>query len=124
MPAAAMAARSRWRRAVARGMLSAIIPIITPRRLHRHIPLRNIIRDLAAVAPARVAPAGAAGVLAQREALDQERILHFLQLDRRIAHIALADRHRGGFAVLPRPPAPAAAEDVHQQKTPAVGAEA
>src|SRR5258708_20441028 len=61
MPAAAMAASSRWRRAVARGMLSAFIPIITPRRLRRHIPLRNIVRDRAAVAQARVAPAAPAG---------------------------------------------------------------
>src|SRR5258707_4106513 len=61
MPAAAMAASSRWRRAAARGMLSAIIRIITPRRLRRHVPLRNIVRDRAAVAQARVAPAAAAG---------------------------------------------------------------
>src|SRR5260221_13593766 len=61
MPAAAMAASSRWRRAVARGLLSAVGPIITPRRLRRHVPLRNIVCDRAAVAQARVAPAAAAG---------------------------------------------------------------
>jgi len=37
--------------------------------------------------PAAMA-AGAAGVLAQREALDEERVLHFLQLDGRVAHVA------------------------------------
>src|SRR5258707_14905752 len=61
MPAAAMGASSRWRRAVARGLLSAVGPIITPRRLRRHVPLRNIVCDRAAVAQARVAPAAAAG---------------------------------------------------------------
>src|SRR5262249_24188828 len=204
MPAAAMAASSRWRRATSRVVLSTIVSILAPRRLRRHVSFRNIIHDLAAVAQAWVAPAaaaggaedqavarlhrhafrleellfgavaphknrlidsarlaavespgrilgalavhvgeglaerpighvdaapvgraaGAAGVLAQREALDQEGILHFLQLDRRVAHIALTDRDRRGFAVFAGPPAPAAAEDVHQQKTPAVGAEA
>src|SRR5258707_1475734 len=61
MPAAAMGASSRWRRAVARGLLSAVGPIITPRRLRRHVPLGNIVCDRAAVAQARVAPAAAAG---------------------------------------------------------------
>ena len=41
---------------------------------------------------------------------------------RRIAHVALADRHRGRFAVLVRPAAPAAAENVHQQEPPSIGA--
>src|SRR5262249_56891448 len=68
--------------------------------------------------------AGAAGVRAQCEALDQEGILDFLKLDRRIAHIALADRHRGRLAILAWPPAPAAAENVHQQETPAITSEA
>src|SRR5262249_5306090 len=69
-------------------------------------------------------PAGAAGIRAQRKALDQERILDLLQLDRRAAHVALADRDRRGLAVLVWPPAPAATEDVHQQETPAIGTEA
>src|SRR5262245_54293118 len=69
-------------------------------------------------------PAGAAGIRAQRELFDQERILNLLQFDRRAAHVALTDRNRRGFTVLVRPPAPAAAEDVHQQEAPPVRAEA
>src|SRR5262249_57964067 len=69
-------------------------------------------------------PAGAAGIGAQREPLDQERILNLLQLDRRAAHITLADRDRRRFAVLVRPPAPAAAENVHQQEAPPIRPEA
>ena len=41
--------------------------------------------------PAAMLP-GAAGIRAQGKALDQERILDLLQLDRRAAHVALADR--------------------------------
>src|SRR5262249_62081568 len=82
-------------------------------------------RPIGQLAPEPAAmTAGAAGVRAQCEALDQEGILDLLKLDRRIAHIALADRHRGGLAILARPPAPAAAENVHQQETPAIGSEA
>src|SRR5205823_10693432 len=68
--------------------------------------------------------AGATGIGAQCEALDQERILNLLQLDRRAAYVALADRDRGRLAVLVRSAAPAAAEDVHQETAPPVGAEA
>ena len=64
--------------------------------------------------------AGAPGIGAQREALDQERILNLLQLDRGAAHVALADRDRSGFAILVRPPTPPAAENVHQQEAPPV----
>src|SRR5262249_35107091 len=64
--------------------------------------------------------AGAAGIGAQREAFDQERILNLLQLDRGAAHVALADRNRSGLAVLVRPPTPPAAENVHQQEAPPV----
>src|SRR5215472_8461458 len=46
---------------MARGVLSAIISILASRRLPRHISFRDILRDLAAVAQARVAPAAAAG---------------------------------------------------------------
>src|SRR5689334_11042284 len=60
MPAAAMAASSRCRRAVAREMLSAIVPIFALRRLCRHISLRDVIRDLAPFAHVRIAPAAAA----------------------------------------------------------------
>src|SRR5258708_15538353 len=65
-------------------------------------------------------PAGTAAVGAQREALDQHRGLDLLQLDRRVAYAALADRDRGGFAVFGRPPAPAAAEDGHRQEAAAL----
>ena len=68
--------------------------------------------------------AGAAGIRAQGKALDQERILDLLQLDRRAAHVALADRDRRELAVLVRASAPAAAEDVHQQEAPPVRPEA
>ena len=68
--------------------------------------------------------ARAAGIGAQREALDQKWILNLLQFDRRAAHVALADGYRGGLAVLVRTAAPAAAENIHQQKTAAVGPEA
>src|SRR5258708_3262870 len=86
---------------------------VVPRRL-----LRGTVAELDAEPAAR--PAGTAAVGAQREALDQHRVLDLLQLDRRVAYVALADRDRGGFAVFVRTPAPAAAEDVHQQEAAAV----
>src|SRR5262249_25061679 len=57
--------------------------------------------------------AGAAGVNTQAVGFDQHRIFDLLQLDRRVAHVALADRHRGRFAVFVGPAAPAAAENIH-----------
>ena len=57
---------------------------------------------------------GAATVSTQAMVLDQERIVNFLQLDRRVAHVALADRNSGRLAVTLRASAPAAAEDVHE----------
>jgi hypothetical protein len=67
---------------------------------------------------------GAAAVLAQGMRLDQERIADLLQLDRRVAHVALAHRDRRRLAVLGRSAAPAAAENVHQQEAAAVLARA
>src|SRR5215468_2135200 len=61
MPAAAMATSRRLRRAAAREMLSAIIPILAPRRLDRHISLCDIVRDLAAFTLVRATPSAASG---------------------------------------------------------------
>src|SRR6266436_4474645 len=46
---------------ILRPVLARLVPVLAPRRRRRHISLRNIIGDLAAVAQARVAPSAAAG---------------------------------------------------------------
>src|SRR5215470_7952963 len=55
--------------------------------------------------------AGAAGVAPQRAAFDQHRALELDALDRAVAHVALADRHGRGLAILERSATPAAAFD-------------
>ena len=61
--------------------------------------------------------------LSSRKACSSTRngIADLLQFDRRVAHVALADRDAGRLAVLVRTPAPAAAENIHQQEAAAVG---
>src|SRR5262249_10957805 len=79
--------------------------------------LPEVPTPFARVAPGQGEPepaamlAGAAGILAQRAALDQHRALELDALDRAVAHVALAHRHGGGLAVLVRPSAPAATLD-------------
>src|SRR5262249_31004171 len=62
--------------------------------------------------------AGAAGIGAQRAAFDQHRALELDPFDRAVAHVALAHRDGAGFAVLERPPAPAAALDALHHEPP------
>ena len=62
--------------------------------------------------------AGAAGIGAQRPALDDHRALQFDALDGGVAHVTLADRHGAGFSVLARPAAPAAALDALDDEAP------
>src|SRR6185437_14855133 len=64
-----------------------------------------------ALAEAAAELAGAARAFAQRALLDHERRFQLDGLDRRIAHVALADRDGGGFAVLIGAGTPAAALD-------------
>src|SRR5262245_59674263 len=52
-----------------------------------------------------------ARVLTQRARLDAYREAQFERLDRRVAHVALADRHRRRHAVLAGTTAPAATLD-------------
>ena len=85
----------------------------TPRRIDRALAidvgaagLQHAVGDLEPE-PASIAP-GATGIGTERVLVDQHRILDLLQLHRRVAHVALADRDRGGLAVLVRPAAPAA----------------
>src|SRR5262249_36744586 len=60
----------------------------------------------------------AAGIRAQRAALDQDRAFELDAFDRTVAHVALAHRHRAGFAVFERPAAPAAAFDALDDEAP------
>src|SRR5260221_6089557 len=69
--------------------------------------------------PAAIA-ARAAAVLATTVLLGQDREVDLLQLNRRVANVALTDGDACRFAVLGRPSAPAAAEDVQEQETAAV----
>src|SRR6516165_477976 len=54
---------------------------------------------------------GTAGIRAQRAGLDQDRAFELDAFDRTVAHVALAHRHRSGFAVFERAATPAAAFD-------------
>src|SRR5262249_46138855 len=55
--------------------------------------------------------AGAAGIIAQRTRIDDHRGFELDGFDRRVAHVALTDRHGSGFAIFPWTGAPAAAFD-------------
>src|SRR5882672_347234 len=72
MPAACIAASSRWRRASAsvvlagitllrRGVLGIVEAIVAPCGRRRYVALGDIVGDLAPAAQARIAPAAAAG---------------------------------------------------------------
>src|SRR5262249_47325521 len=60
----------------------------------------------------------AAGIRAQRAALDQARAFELDAFDRTVAHVPLAHRHRAGLAVFERPAAPAAAFDALHDEAP------
>src|SRR5260221_5455106 len=72
MPAACIAASSRWRRASAsvvlagitllrRGVLGIVEAIVAPCGRRRYVALGDIVGDLAPAAQARIAPAAATG---------------------------------------------------------------
>jgi len=78
----------------------------------RHRSLQATIADF----HAQAAPvlSGASGIRPQFVAFNDKRVIHFLHFDRRVADIALADRHGGAFPVAVGPAAPAATHDIHQ----------
>src|SRR5438105_3615521 len=73
---------------------------------------------VAILAEAAAKSSRAARILAQPAALHQHRAFELDALDRAVAHVALADRNGGGFAVLRRPSAPAAAFEALHHETP------
>src|SRR5438105_15399400 len=87
-------------------------------------PLDQVAHPHVEAEPAAIL-AGAAGIPAQRAAFHQHRAFELDTLDRSVAHVALAHRDGGGFAVLERTPAPAAAFDaLHHEAAAGLGVRA
>src|SRR6185437_5394190 len=85
---------------------------IVDARRRMHVPAAlDEVADLDIEAQPAAELAGPAGIGPEAAALDEHRGLHLDRLDRAVAHIALAHRYRGRFAVLGRTSAPAAALD-------------
>src|SRR5215467_14348537 len=115
---------------IAAGLARAAAPQAPRRTIHPlrllevPVPLDQIL-DLHVDAEPAAVLASAAGILAQRAAFDHDRAFELDAFDRAVAHVTLADRDSGGFAVLARAPAPAAAFDaLHHEAALGLGMQA